>query len=360
MKKVRCIAIYLPQFHPIPENDEWYGKGFTEWTNVTKAKSLFKGHYQPILPADLGFYDLRLSEVRIAQAELAKEYGIEAFCYWHYWFGNGRRILERPFQEVLESGKPDFPFCLAWANGSWTAAWYGMPHKILLKQEYPGTEDHKQHFYTLLSAFKDERYIRVNNKPLFFIYNPRELPNANDFMRLWNELAKKEGLHGMYFVGALRGDKERLDGYDATTLLDSYDNTPEKYAFLGRIPRAIIRRLLRVVRANLLKVPRRVIEYDDFVKYLNNRKLGEKELPLIMPNFDDTARIGLRGTVMINPTPRKFDIMFKNALKKIDQKSPDEKIIFIEAWNEWAEGNYLEPDRKFGRQYLDVVKNNVF
>jgi lipopolysaccharide biosynthesis protein len=359
MKKARCIAFYLPQFHPIPENDEWHGKGFTEWTNVVKAKPLFRGHYQPILPADLGFYDLRLPESRIAQAELAEEYGIEAFCYWHYWFGNGRRILERPFKEVLESGKPDFPFCLAWANSSWTGIWYGMSDKVLLKQEYPGMEDHKNHFYAMLSAFKDKRYLRVNNKPLFFIYDPRKIPDAIDFMQLWNELAKKEGLDGMYFVGALWYDNEVLEGYDATTLLDPFENPPLKYTFLGRIPSAVISKVSKVIRLNLLKEPRRIIEYDDFVKYLNNRELGENELPLIVPNWDNTARCGLMGSVMVNSTPQKFDIMFKSALKKIEHKPHDEKIIFIEAWNEWAEGNYLEPDRKFGRQYLDVVKKNV-
>lgn len=359
MKKARAIAIYLPQFHPIPENDEWYGKGFTEWTNVTKNKPLFRDHYQPILPTDLGFYDLRLEESRIAQAELAKEYGIEAFCYWHYWFGNGRRVLERPFQEVVESGKPDFPFCLAWANGSWSAAWYGMPHKILIEQQYPGTEDHINHFYAMLSAFKDKRYLRVNNKPLFFIYNPRGLPDPIDFMRLWNELAKKEGLEGMYFVGAKWGVKDVVNGFDATTLLDSYALTPARYSFLGRIPTAIIREALEVVRVNLLKVPKKIIEYDDFVEFLNKRQLSENELPLVIPNFDDTARRGVMGTVMVNPSPQKFDVMFKNALKKIVNKPPDEKIIFIEAWNEWAEGNYLEPDRKFGRQFLEVVKNNI-
>ena len=170
----RLIAYYLPQYHPIPENDGWWGRGFTEWTNVAKARPLFRGHYQPHIPADLGFYDLRLPEVRQAQAELARQAGIEGFCYWHYWFA-GKRLLERPFNEVLASGKPDFPFCLAWANATWTGIWYDAPDRILMEQTYPGQDDHKAHFNALLPAFLDERYIRGGwkaNLPGFPAFRP--------------------------------------------------------------------------------------------------------------------------------------------------------------------------------------------
>ena len=167
--KPRLIAFYLPQFHPIPENDEWWGRGFTEWTNVAKAVPLFRGHYQPHFPADLGFYDLRVPEVREAQAAMAKAYGIEGFCYYHYWFGHGRRLLERPFNEVLSSGKPDFPFCLCWANDTWTGIWHGAPNKVLIEQRYPGVEDYKAHFYALLDAFRDPRYMTVDGKKIFII-----------------------------------------------------------------------------------------------------------------------------------------------------------------------------------------------
>lgn len=166
--KVRVIAFYLPQFHPTPENDKWWGKGFTEWTNVGKAKPLFKGHYQPKVPADLGYYDLRVPETRREQAELARQYGIEGFCYWHYWFGNGRQLLQRPFQEVLASGEPDFPFCLAWANHSWEDKQFNKEggNKMLMEQLYPGDEDYIAHFNAVLPAFKDPRYIRVNGEAL--------------------------------------------------------------------------------------------------------------------------------------------------------------------------------------------------
>src|SRR5262249_41646184 len=157
---MRVIAFYLPQFHPIPENDAWWGPGFTEWTNVSLARPLFRGHYQPRVPGELGFYDLRMPETRAAQAALARAHGIEAFCYWHYWFA-GKQLLERPFEEVLASHEPDFPFCLAWANESWTGIWHGAPHRMLVQQTYPGLADHEAHFRVWLRAFEDARYVTV-------------------------------------------------------------------------------------------------------------------------------------------------------------------------------------------------------
>lgn len=192
MSKARLIAYYLPQFHPIPENDEWWGKGFTEWTNVGKAKPLFKGHDQPKVPADLGYYDLRIPEVREEQARMAKEYGIEGFCYWHYWFGNGKRLLEKPFQEVLKSQKPDFGFCLAWANISWGGVAYGdLYERNLMEQKYPGVEDYTNHFNELLPAFLDKRYLTIDGKPIFVVYNAAGLPDPKEFIDLWNKLARK-------------------------------------------------------------------------------------------------------------------------------------------------------------------------
>lgn len=190
MTKVRVIALYLPQYHPIPENDEWWGKGFTEWTNVGKAKPLFRGHYQPRVPADLGYYDLRLSEVREAQAELAREAGVEAFCYYHYWFGDGKQLLERPFNEVLASGKPDFPFCLCWANHSWTNKTWLKSHtfaenKMLMEQRYLGEKDYTEHFYSVLPAFKDKRYVTVDGKPMFTVYDTLNFDDLPTFLTTW-------------------------------------------------------------------------------------------------------------------------------------------------------------------------------
>ncbi len=188
----RLIAFYLPQFYPNPENDAWWGKGFTEWTNTAKARRLYPGHYQPHVPADLGYYDLRVPETRTAQAELARSYGIEAFCYYHYWFA-GRRILERTFQEVLTSREPDFPFLLCWANQTWTGAWHGAPNRILIEQTYPGFDDHRRPFESLLPAFCHPRYVRVDGKPVFIIYRPTELPDTVKTIDLWGTMAREAG-----------------------------------------------------------------------------------------------------------------------------------------------------------------------
>ena len=215
--RARAIAFYLPQYHPIPENDEWWGPGFTEWTNVARARPLFRGHAQPHIPADLGFYDLRLPETREQQASLAQDHGIEAFCYWHYWFGDGRRVLERPFAEVLASGRPLMKFCLGWANESWTGIWHGAQDRVLMEQRYPGKEDAAAHFRTLLPAFRDERYLRVGDLPVLHVYKPGNLPNAARFVDDWQEMAKKAGLPGLYLVaGVGRGyDGYDEDGFDA-------------------------------------------------------------------------------------------------------------------------------------------------
>ena len=228
MSNIRILAFYLPQYHPIPENDKWYGKGFTEWTNVGKAKPLFRGHYQPQIPADLGYYDLRVPETREAQAELARQYGVEGFCYWHYWFGNGRRLLERPFNEVLSSGKPDFPFCLAWANHSWHGIYNGLKTKEpVIAQTYNGIEDYKQHFYTVLSAFKDKRYITVDDKPLFLVYAPQEIPDSREFIDCWQSLARQNGLSGIHFVAhSYRPDHINslfALGYDAVNVVRLFE-----------------------------------------------------------------------------------------------------------------------------------------
>lgn len=229
INKARVIAFYLPQFHPIPENDEWWMKGFTEWTNVGKARSLFPGHYQPKVPADLGYYDLRVPETRQAQADMAREYGIEGFCYWHYWFGNGKRLLERPFNEVLASGKPDFPFCLAWANESWKGFFHGVKTKqALITQLYPGEDDYIAHFETVLPAFKDPRYITVDDKPVFMIYQPFQHPQIKEFMALWQKLAMNNGLKGIFFIGqTYHLTEERAElmdmGFDAINVTRLFD-----------------------------------------------------------------------------------------------------------------------------------------
>lgn len=338
--RARAIAFYLPQFHPIPENDLWWGKGFTEWTNVTKAKPLFEGHYQPHLPADLGFYDLRVGESREHQAELARDYGIEAFCYWHYWFA-GKRLIERPFEEMVRSGKPDFPFCLGWANQTWSGIWHGAPNRILIEQSYPGLEDYRAHFEALLPAFRDPRYLRVQGKPLFVIYSPQNLPDARLFTSYWQELAQGAGLTGFHFVAHNVRDPESY-GCQACV-----DNAPFVSMDAPLLP----------VRPLEGERPPKVCSYEDLVRYLADYPLAQFEYPLVVPNWDNTPRSGANGFVLQGSTPALFQRMMEDAVAKLARRSAPERIVFIKAWNEWAEGNHLEPDRLYGHRYLEAVRD---
>lgn len=355
-KKARVIAFYLPQFHPIPENDEWWGKGFTEWTNVGKAKPLFKGHYQPRVPTDLGYYDLRVPETRIAQATLAKEAGIEGFCYWHYWFGNGKRLLERPFNEVLESGKPDFPFCLAWANETWKGFNHGMSNRnILIEQKYYGIDDYTAHFYEVLAAFKDKRYITIEGKPIFMIYKPLLFPDMNNFIQLWKKLAREEGLNGIYFIGHTSFVSEIEDiikiGLDAV-------NTNRIFSYIN-LNRSIKRRIIDKINKIIRGIPM-VYNYKDIFKYFTGKEDEDENIfPTICANWDHSPRSGKEGVVFNNSTPELFEKHINQVLAKIVDKPIEKKIIFLKSWNEWAEGNYVEPDQKFGLQYLEVIRNRI-
>lgn len=355
----RLIAFYLPQFHAIPENDGWWGKGFTEWTNVSKARPLFRGHNQPNVPADLGFYDLRVPEARAAQAEMARQHGIEGFCYWHYWF-NGRRLLERPFQEVLESQEPDFPFCLAWANESWTGVWNGEPKKILIEQTYPGEDDYIRHFQALLKAFGDERYITVNGKPLFIVYRPESLPDSHRFTDLWNSLALKAGLRGIYFVGIQDRPWSEVAGFDGYTY-----HLPGTYlqALPGRIRKQLVRKLegswidryIPGYSPRPLSVPYELLTRNA----LSSIRFGPRHFPSVLPNWDSTPRHGKNGLVVSGGSPQAFRRHLREAVDVVHDRDPDHRLVFLKSWNEWAEGNYLEPDLRFGKAYLEVVREEV-
>lgn len=354
--RARVIAFYLPQYHPIPENDEWWGKGFTEWTNVGKAKPLFKGHYQPKIPADLGYYDLRVENTRVAQAEMAHHHGIEGFCYWHYWFGNGKRLIEQPFNEVVRSGKPDFPFCLAWANDSWQAKLWNSEgtstNKILQEQLYPGVDDYILHFNELLKAFQDKRYIRVNNKPLFMIYKPMEFKDVSIFIETWQKLAKQNGIDGIYFIGqttdiGLKDNILKL-GFDGVNVVRLYD-----YMKNGR---SLQRKIFDQVRRRIFSLPF-VAEYKDVMKnFIGNEEKEINVFPSIIPNWDHTPRSGIGGQVFLNPRPELFRKHVNEVIKHIEHKPAEERIAFVKSWNEWGEGNYLEPDLKYGLAYLRELK----
>ena len=380
--KARVIAYYLPQFHPIPENDKAWGKGFTEWTNVASAKPQFKGHYQPRIPADLGFYDLRLSEVREQQARMAKEAGIEGFCYWHYWLGKNKRLLERPFQEVLNSGKPDFPFCLAWANHDWTTKTWknnGKP-AMIAKQLYSGEGDYRQHFYTVLPAFKDHRYITVDGKPLFAIFDPYSFKDIRNFIEVWRNLAKENGLKGIHFIAICNNTstmkrladgsikrvlpntkssaevyKEMLSlGFDG---LNSFGKSRGEMLALGRIRRTV--RFL--LQKNISWFPPLKYDYAKVTKhFFAPEDRWDNVYPTIMPQWDRTPRAGKHEGIYINSTPENFKKHIEEALEVINDKPNEHKILFLRSWNEWGEGNYVEPDLKYGHKFLEAIKASVF
>lgn len=364
--------MYLPQFHPIPENDEWWGKGFTEWTNVTKAQPLFKDHYQPHLPADLGFYDLRLAEARLAQAELAKAHGIYGFCYYHYWF-NGRRILEKPFQQVFESGKPDFPFMLCWANENWTRVWDGGDKHILLEQKYNDADD-KDHIQYLIPYFKDDRYIKVNGKAIFAVYRSSHFPNLKKTTDLWREEAAKHGIQ--LYLCCFVTDSIPNNNLDALGLDAAIDFKPfgETYAQYKLLQKQLYKKnYLKRVQINFQKLYYHffdqkkletvedllwnVIDYKSYAKFCSKAELPSyKCFPSITPSWDNSARRKKGFLIFKNANPIYYKNWLTSIVRMFKGYDKDENFVFINAWNEWAEGNHLEPCQKWGKQYLEYTK----
>jgi hypothetical protein len=348
----RLIAFYLPQFHPIPENDHWWGKGFTEWTNVVRGRPLFHGHYQPHLPADLGFYDLRLPETRGSQAELAAAHGIEGFCYWHYWF-NGQRLLERPFNEVLASGEPKFPFCLAWANETWSRRWLGEDRHILMKQAYAPRDD-LNHIRWLITAFSDPRYIRVAGRPLFVVYRPRDLPGSKRTTDVFRAECIRQGLPEPYLLGAdahCLGVDCRSLGFDGTLVFE-----PQLGALPGfRSERASLAKLRRNLALRVLSARLKIYDYTTARNFMAQRQRDFPVHPCILVGWDNTPRRGQNGIVLVNSTPDRFEAALREAVTSIADKPPEHRLVFLNAWNEWAEGNHLEPDQKYGCAYLDAI-----
>lgn len=376
--KARIIAYYLPQFHPIPENDKAWGPGFTEWTNVAKAKPLFRGHYQPRIPADLGFYDLRLPEVREQQAQMAREVGIEGFCYYHYWMGNGKQLLQRPFEEVLHSSKPDFPFCLCWANHEWTTkTWKNGGKEIMIAPMiYSGDEDYTAHFNYVLPAFKDKRYITVDGKPLFSIYDPYHFKEVNHFMELWQKLARENGLSGIHFTAMISNTttvRRKEDGtlmrvvpnlqsskrvyQDILSLgfdsITSYGKSRGEMLALGKYQRIIT----RFLHNHLSFLPVMTYNYPKTVaNFFSPEDSWENVFPTVIPQWDRTPRVGSMDGIYVNATPENFRTHLENAINIVSNKQPEHRLIFLKSWNEWAEGNYVEPDEKYGHQYLEAIK----
>ena len=346
----RAIAFYLPQFHPVHENNVWWGEGFTEWTNTAKATSLFRGHYQPHIPANLGFYDLRVPETRVQQAFMAKEFGIEAFCYYHYWFA-GKQLLQRPFEEVLSSAAPDFPFCLCWANETWSGIWHGEPKRVLIEQTYPGPIDHQAHFEALLPAFKDVRYVCVDGKPIFLIYKPLQITESKATLNMWRKMAQKTGLSGLHLVAVSNDiaiDFQSL-GYDASVLVPRIAQH-----WVSR------RNLLAYIRHRVNKI-RNFPDIVDFEtvsgKPIPENPTGIDVYPAVIHAWDNTPRSKKNGVAYVNSTPDLYRKALNLAVRSVSDKPFDHRLIFLKSWNEWAEGNHLEPDLKYGKSYLKVVRD---
>jgi lipopolysaccharide biosynthesis protein len=341
--RVRLIAFYLPQFHPIPENDAWWGKGFTEWTNVAKAQPLFEGHHQPQLPSDLGFYDLRVPETQRAQSALAREYGIDGFCYHYYWF-SGKRLLERPLDAMLRDPSNDMPFCLCWANESWTRRWDGSDHEILAAQEYR-PQDPARFIEDALPYLRDPRYIAIDGAPLLIVYRIQELPDAPAVVQTWRDACARNGIAKLHVCAALiRGNREYARfGCDSgvefppnNTLVKSvHDRMSLPAEFSGRA----------------------LLFHELAQEYLDSRYADPNVFRAVFPAWDNTARSKNRALVILNGTPGNYEYWLSEAIRRTRRDHPQgERLVFINAWNEWAEGCHLEPDRTYGRAFLEATR----
>jgi hypothetical protein len=336
------LAFYLPQFHPVPENDAWWGRGFTEWNNVVRARPVFDGHYQPHLPGELGFYDLRVPEVREQQAVLARAHGISGFCYYHYWFGGGRRALDRPFAEVLRSGSPDFPFCLAWANENWTQEWDAGDRAILMPQQY-SDEDDEEHGRFLMDVFDDPRYIKIDGRPLLLVYRAQQIPDPRKTFKRWREMARNQGFPDLYILRF----ETHADFRDPSTF--GCDASAEflPHGFVG----------LKTIRPRGCHETNTVFAYDDVASYFANREPASwVRYPCVVPGWDNTPRQPDGKIVAITDTSvETYEWWLRQALERAEREHPSQPIVFVNAWNEWAEGAHLEPDERHGRAFLEAT-----
>jgi glycosyltransferase involved in cell wall biosynthesis len=346
---VRLIAFYLPQFHPIPENDAWWGRGFTEWRNVARADPQFPGHYQPHVPGDLGFYDLRLAETRQRQADLARAAGIHGFCYYHYWFGS-KRLLERPFDEVLASGQPDFPFALCWANDPWSRRWDGRTDDLLQPQTY-SPEDDVAHIRFLLPALRDSRAITVDGKPLFLVYRASHLPEPERTCETWRAEVERAGLSGIHLVAVetawdLGWDATEV-GFDAKVLFQ-----PQFGWLITHVDRLLNGRVPVPGKDDL-----QVYDYDVVVDALGDLEpVDYRRYESVFPGWDNTARVGERAVVIRNSTPARYEGWLAGAVERARNEPLEQRLVFLNAWNEWAEGCHLEPDLRWGHAYLEATR----
>lgn len=368
---MKVIAFYLPQFHNIPENDEWWGTGFTEWTNVKKSKPLYEGHYQPREPLNDNYYNLLDDHTKKWQVQLAKEYGIYGFCYYHYWFG-GHMLLEKPMEQMLVNKEIDLPFCVCWANGPWTKAWVGDARKVLIAQNYGGRKEWKEHFDYLLPFFRDERYIRVENRPLFVLYRPEIVGCLNEMLDYWNQLAKESGIGDGLCLAYQYGDFDMIKGRDDSRFDMDIEFEPqyayrdlfsEQHKYLKAIRRSVSNWFGKHLGIDLLRYganffnKKKPISYDAAWEAILARKpASSKNVPGAFVDFDNSPRHGSEAKIYAQATPEKFRKYFSKLIRKTREEYKTD-FIFLTAWNEWAECSYLEPDKKYKFGYLEAVRD---
>ena len=349
---IKYIALYLPQYHPIQENNDWYGNGFTEWVNVAKAKPLFRNHYQPHIPKDLGFYDLRLTETRREQAKMAQEYNVSAFCYWTYWFGNGKQLLEKPLWDVFNDKEICLPFCMAWANHSWEKKLWDKKSKneLLVEQQYLGASDYEMFFYKYLPLFKDQRYLRVHNKLFFLVFDPLA-DGVSLFIETWKLLAKKEGIDGFFFVG------KDSDCRNKETILNvGFDAVYDDNVFNIHHKLSLPKKAALYFKRKFLGMPT-VFQYKDAIKYmLSENSSDSRVIPVIAPNWDHSPRSGRNAILLDKCDPKYFESLVESVSAIVSKKDTEDQLVIIKSWNEWGEGNHMEPDLKYGRGYLEALK----
>lgn len=374
MSNVKIIAMYFTQLHSIKENDQWWGHGFTDWVNVKKARPLFGGHYQPRIPLHSDYYDQSSIETIRAQVDLAKQYKIYGFCHYHYWF-NGRQLLETPTNLLLMNSDIDFPFCLSWANESWSRQWDGNNHDILIKQTHPpDIESWSRHFDYLIRAWTDERAIKIDGRPVFVIYRPQKISKIKTMLEYWTKRAKERGLKGVYYIFQKQydpSDKSCLIRFDAELQFQPF----EAIHSTGYSQGAVRKQKIRVVIDSLPEIIQNMVwslwascrnsytihEYDKVWEQIikNNLKSSDNVFPGAFVDWDNTARYGSRATIIQGASPERFKYWLNKLVKTVSEKPDDMNYIFLNAWNEWAESAYLEPDGKYGYAYLEAVKDIV-
>lgn len=346
---MKQIAFYLPQFHTIPENDEWWGEGFTEWTNVKKSKPLFKGHNQPEVPIQ-GYYDLSNVTEMVKQAKMAKKYGLYGFCYYHYWF-EGKLLLEKPLEQMLVTPEVDIPFCLCWANETWSRTWDGSEKEVLIAQNYNEDDEMlKKHFDYFLRFFKDPRYITDGDKPILIIYKPHLIENIDHVVDYWNMLAIANGFDGISFGyqhHSAFSFPEKTKGFDFGIEFEPWFTIDQEDMLQQNFSHKVYRKLL--------KKPF-ILDYDAIWKKILARTPNEKTMPGAFVSWDNSPRMGCRGTVVFEAKPAKFEMYYKMQIERAKTIYHSD-YIFINAWNEWAEGAHLEPDEKNGYGYLEALLN---